>query len=97
MSCIDRLLSKHLRELADRIDSGGCEMSDTEAVEIMSLISHKVMSKEDSCIYLNISKSRFDDLVRAGELPKGRKHRGFKELRWYKEDLDRYIRNKKTS
>ena len=34
-----------------------------------------------------IGKSKFDELVRSGKIPKGRKIRGFKELRWYRDEL----------
>lgn len=93
MQALKRLVSKLLRETADKIDSGTCELSDTEAMDIMSVLSHQVMSKEDACLYLNLSRSRFDDLVREGRLPKGRKRRGFKELCYWKDELDRCIGN----
>lgn len=91
---LKRLVIKLLHETADKIDTGNCELSDSEAMEIMSVLSHQAMSKEDACIYLNLSRSRFDDLVREGRLPKGRKRRGFKELRWYKDELDRYVKER---
>lgn len=81
-----------LREAADKIDAGTCELSESEAMDIMSVLSHQAMSKEDACIYLNLSRSRFDDLVREGKIPKGRKRRGFKELVFYKDELDSCIR-----
>ena len=90
---IKNTIIKMLRETADKIEVGTCEMSDTEAMELLSILSHRAMSKEDSCIYLNISRSRFDDLVREGKLPKGRKRRGFKELVFYQDELDASIRN----
>jgi hypothetical protein len=87
MQALKKLVTKLLRETADKIDAGTCELSESEAMDIMSVLSHQVMSKEDACIYLNISRSRFDDLVREGKLPKGRKRRGFKELVFYKDEL----------
>ena len=94
MQALNKLIVKLLRETADKIDSGNCELSESEAMDIMSVLSHKAMSKEDACIYLNLSRSRFDDLVREGKLPKGKKRRGFKELVWYQDELDRYIKRK---
>ena len=91
MSPIKNIIVKLLRETADKIEVGNCELSDTEAMDIMSVLSHRAMSKEDACIYLNISRSRFDDLVREGKLPKGKKRRGFKELVFYQDELDRAI------
>lgn len=88
MQALKNIIIKYLRETADKIESGNCELSDSEAMDIMSVLSHQSMSKEDACIYLNLSRSRFDDLVREGKLPKGRKKRGFKELTWWKDELD---------
>ena len=94
MQALNKLIVKLLRETAEKIDAGTCELSESEAMDIMSVLSHRVMSKEDACIYLNISRSRFDDLVREGKLPKGRKRRGFKELVFYQDELDRYGKSK---
>lgn len=84
---LSNIVAKLLREVADKLDSGSCELSETEAVEIMNAISHQAVSKEDACSYLHISRSKFDELVRQGKLPKGRKRRGFKELCWFKDEL----------
>ena len=89
---LTKLVTKFLRETADKIETGNCELSDSEAMDIMSILSHQAMSKEDACIYLNLSRSRFDDLVREGKIPKGRKRRGFKELVFYKDELDACIK-----
>ena len=94
MQALNKLIVKLLRETADKIDSGNCELSESEAMDIMSVLSHRAMSKEDACIYLNLSRSRFDDLVREGKLPKGKKRRGFKELVYYQDELDNYIKRK---
>lgn len=92
MQTLREKLASLLREVADKIDYGTCELSETEAMDIMSILSHEVMSKESACKYLNLSRSRFDDLVRMGKLPKGRKRVGFKEICWYKDELDRCIK-----
>ena len=92
MKALGKLIVKLLRETADKIETGNCELSDSEAMDIMSILSHQAMSKEDACIYLNLSRSRFDDLVREGKIPKGRKRRGFKELVFYKDELDACIK-----
>jgi hypothetical protein len=48
------------------------------------------MSKIKACEHLNVSRSKFDELVNKGFIPKGRKDEGFKELSWSKFDLDLY-------
>lgn len=92
MQALKRMIVKLLRETANSIDAGNSELTDQEAMELMSVLSHKVMSKESACIYLNISRSQFDSLVRERIIPKGRKRVGFKELVWYQDELDTAIR-----
>lgn len=89
---LSKMLAKLLRDTANKLDAGNSEITDSEAMDIMSLFSHEVMSKTKACEYLNISRSRFDDLVREKKLPKGRKRVGFKELAFYKDELDDAVR-----
>lgn len=89
---LKRAVTKLLRETADKIDSGNCELNEEQAMDIMSVLGHEVLSKDEACNYLNLSRSRFDDLVREGKIPKGKKRRGFKELCFYKDELDKAIR-----
>lgn len=84
-----RLLTKLMRDTADKIDAGNCELSADEAMDLLNVLSHESLSKDQACSFLNLSRSRFDDLVRERKIPKGRKVRGFKELRWYKDELNR--------
>lgn len=84
---ITKLIVNLLRETADKIDSGNCELSEEEQSDILSVLSHKTLSKEQACKFLNLRRSRFDDLVRLGTIPRGRKRRGYKELIWYEDEL----------
>lgn len=95
MISIRSLVVKFLREAADKIEIGTSEISDSQAMDLVSAFTHVPMSKESACSYLNLSRSRFDELVRAGKLPKGKKEVGYKELRWYKDELDTYSRKMK--
>ena len=79
---IKKELSKQLTLIAKKIETGNCELTEEQMVNIFSVISTEVMSKEQACSFLNISRSKFDSLVREGKLPKGRKVSGFKELFW---------------
>lgn len=91
MLALKRMIAKLLRETADKIDAGTCELSEQEALDIMSAVAHKVLSKDQACAFLNIKRSRFDDHVRAGRIPRGRKRKGFKELIWYEDELRQCI------
>lgn len=84
---IKQLLSKYLREIADKIDAGNCEITEGEAMELLSQISHEPLSKTQAYQELGISRAKFDQLVKEGKLPKGQKRLGFKELVWYKDEL----------
>ena len=84
---IKKELSKQLTLIAKKIETGNCELTEEQMVNIFSVISTEVMSKEQACSFLNISRSKFDSLVHEGKLPKGRKVSGFKELFWNKNDL----------
>lgn len=83
---------KQLRDVANKIEKGDCELTDEDAGVILSTISHTPMSKEQDCKYINLQRSRFDDLVREGRIPKGRKTLGRTGLTWFKDELDLAIR-----
>lgn len=89
-----RLVVRYLRDIADKIEAGNTELSESEAMDIMRIIAHESLSKEQACRHLNVSRSRFDDLIREKKLPKGRKVSGFKELRWYRDELEKAINKK---
>ena len=82
-----KLFAKLLRDTANKIEAGTCEIGEQQAMDICSMLSHEPLSKDQACSYLNMSRSKFDSLVLNGKLPKGIKRRGFKELIWYKDEL----------
>ena len=83
-----KLIIKYLKDIIRRLEENECEISDTEAMDILKIINHRPMSKEVACQYLNMSRSRFDEMVREGKIPKGRKRVGFKELVWFEDELE---------
>ena len=91
------IIKNQLLKIISDIDAGNCDLSLDEQIEVINFInklSNKEcrMSKYEAYSYLNISRSKFDNLVKEGKLPKGKKQQGFKELSWTKGDLDKYIR-----
>lgn len=90
INTLKRLIAKELRNIANKIDNDQCELSIQQAQEIMDAISHQPYSKTQAYMYLNIGRSQFDALIRQGDIPRGRKRIGFKELVWYKDELDKY-------
>jgi predicted DNA-binding transcriptional regulator AlpA len=61
------------------------------AMSIAEMVAHIPMSKEQACTYLNMSRSKFDQYVSEGKLPKGKKRVGHNELDWFKDELDRCL------
>ena len=86
------ILKNHLQKIIDDIDTGNSNLSEDEIQEVVDKLKEYSrkdipLSKYQAYTYLNISRAKFDNLVREGRLPKGQKVAGFKELRWYKRDL----------
>lgn len=90
-----QVIKKLLLKIVDDIDAGNSEMSEKELYEVTDLLKRynfrdKYISKYQAFTYLNISRAKFDSLVREGILPRGKKVEGFKELQWsLKEIKDR--------
>ena len=90
LDCVKDELVRLLRETADKLDANASEADDEQAYEAIKLLSHEPISKERAAIELKISPSRFDALVAEGKLPKGKKKLGWKELRWYLDEVIDY-------
>jgi predicted DNA-binding transcriptional regulator AlpA len=89
------IIKKALLQLIEDIDVGNTNISEEEEIEVLKLIQKlrkdEGMSKYSAYTYLNISRATFDNYVAEGKIPQGQKVIGFKELRWYKKDLDNFI------
>ena len=98
------IIRKHLSQIIDDIDSGNTNLTEEEELELIGFLRKfnsrdKYISKYQAYTYLNISRATFDNLVRNGVLPKGRKVEGFKELQWSLKEIKDFgkRRNKGTS
>lgn len=90
-----KVIKELLLKVIDNIDSGNSNISEEEGVEIIGMIKTLTdktqrLSKYKACEYLNVSRATFDNYVREGKLPKGKKVAGFNELSWTKKELDEY-------
>ena len=88
LQTIKRLLLK----IVDDIDAGNSYIDENEAIELIGSLKEMVrtdkpMSKYQSYTFLNMSRAKFDNLVREGKIPRGKKVVGFKELQWFEKDL----------
>lgn len=93
------ILKRHLYKIIDDIDSGNSNITEEEALQLCTTLKELTrkderMSKYKAYTYLNISRATFDNYVAQGLLPKGKKEAGYKELSWYKKDLDMFIKRK---
>ena len=92
------IIKSLLLKFVDDIDSGNSNMTYEDQCKVLRMLSNiregdVAMSKQTAADYIGVCRSTFDNYVRDGFIPKGVKEEGFKELRWYKSDLDLYLNN----
>lgn len=90
-------LRSALVNIIKMIDDGDCDISDEEVLQLTTVVKgfthrDKPISKckYKACEYLHVSRATFDNYVAQGKIPQGVHEQGFKELFWYKKDLDKY-------
>ena len=93
-----KVIRRLLEDIINNIDAGNSNLSEEECLKAIDLLKEftdktKVFSKYEACKYLNISRATFDNYVKMNKLPKGQKQARFKELSWFKKDLDLFIKN----
>lgn len=87
------IIKSILNNIIKDIDAGNSNITEEDEAKILKVLNkytHKDerLSKYQACQYLNVSRATFDNYIRDGKLPKGIKQVGFKELSWFKKDLD---------
>ena len=80
-----KLLKNCLQTIIENIDCGNSKISEEECEELLDAINKATnvqnkLSKYQAIKYLGISRATFDNLVKEGKIPKGKKEQGFKEL-----------------
>ena len=94
-----KIIRNILQKFIDDIDANNTNLDYEQQCQIIRILSNvnigqeNEMNKTQAADYLGISRATFDNHVRDGFIPKGRQIPGFKELRWYKSDLDVYLSN----
>ena len=93
-----QLVRDLLAKIIEDIDAGNSNISDDQYDSIIEQISffsnaNTKYSKYQACKFLGISRATFDNKVREGLIPPGRKQQGFKEIFWLKKDLEEYKRS----
>lgn len=92
-----KLIRNQLLKIVEDIDAGNSNLTEEEEIEVAKLLKKfttkdRPMSKYEAYTYLGISRAKFDNLVKEGKLPQGKKQQGFKELSWTKKELDKYTK-----
>lgn len=84
-----KVVARKMHEIADEMSAGNSRLSEESLMTIASVLTHRPMSMEAACKYLNMSRSKFTTKVSQGLIPKGRKQFGWKELCWYEDELEK--------
>lgn len=88
MGALMPLLIKELTRILADLKAGRLECDDEQAAEALAMIAHRPISKDVACEeVLHWSRSKFDEYIAKGLMPKGRKRRGWKELVWYEDEV----------
>ena len=86
-----------LQKFIDDIDADNTHLSYEQQCELLRVLSNvnigkdNEMNKTQAADYIGVSRATFDNYVRDGFIPKGKQVGNFKELRWYKSDLDLFL------
>lgn len=90
---VTQSIEKELQHSIENVDAGNSEITEEELVELVKLLATinkggERISKTIACEkILHCSPSTFDNYVREGIIPPGRKVAGFKELSWNESDF----------
>jgi predicted DNA-binding transcriptional regulator AlpA len=92
-----KIIKELLMKFIDDIDADNSNLSYEQQCDIIRILSNvssgqdNEMNKTQAADYLGVSRATFDNYVRDGFIPKGKQVGNFKELRWYKSDLDLFL------
>lgn len=92
-----QLIKQILQKFIDDIDADNTNLNYEQQCNVIRVLSNvnlgqdNEMNKTQASDYLGVSRATFDNYVRDGLIPKGKQIGKFKELRWYKSDLDIFL------
>lgn len=95
-----KIIRSILQQFIDDIDADNSNLSYEQQCDIIRILSNvdlgqdNEMNKTQAADYLGVSRATFDNYVHDGFIPKGKQIGKFKELRWYKSDLDLFLMKK---
>ena len=92
-----KIIRTILQKWIDDIDADNTNLSYEQQCYLIRIMSNvdlgqeNEMNKTQAAEYLGVCRATFDNYVRDGFIPQGRQVGKFKELRWYKSDLDLFL------
>lgn len=92
-----KIIRTILQKWIDDIDADNTNLSYEQQCDLIRIMSNvdlgreNEMNKTQAAEYLGVCRATFDNYVRDGFIPQGRQVGKFKELRWYKSDLDLFL------
>ena len=92
-----KIIREILQKFIDDIDADNTNLNYEQQCDIIRILSNVDLGKENemnktqAADYLGVCRATFDNYVRDGFIPQGRQVGNFKELRWYKSDLDLFL------
>ena len=92
-----QLIKQILQKFIDDIDADNTNLNYEQQCNIIRVLSNvnlgqdNEMNKTQAADYLGVSRATFDNYIHDGFIPKGKQIGKFKELRWYKSDLDLFL------
>lgn len=90
-----------LDKLLGELKADNSNLSEEEMLKVakclneINNIQKTEFSKKEAYDYLHMSRASFDNKVREGKIPRGKKFPG--KLVWYKKDLDAYVNKEKKN
>ena len=95
-----QIIKSILQKFIDDIDANNTNLDYQQQCDLLRILSNvnlgqeNEMNKTQAADYLGISRATFDNYIKDGFIPKGKQIGNFKELRWYKSDLDLFLEKK---
>ena len=92
-----KIIRTILQKWIDDIDANNTNLSYEQQCDLIRIMSNvdlgqeNEMNKTQAAEYLGVCRATFDNYVRDEFIPQGRQVGKFKELRWYKSDLDLFL------
>ena len=94
-----QIIKQLLEQFINDIDADNSNLTYEQQCSIIQILSNvnlgqeNEMNKTQAADYLGVSRATFDNYIHDGYIPKGKQIGKFKELRWYKSDLDLFLLN----